>query len=198
MFERTTVKDVISLMAFVAILIFARASLADHYVVPTSSMVPTVNVGDRLIVNKLAYGLRLPLTEIYVIETNGPQHGDVVVLDSPEESKVLLKRVVALPGEEVSVRAGRLVIDGEEIPTEIAETKITEDLLGKRHSIALTRGGGPYFGPVRIPDRQYLVMGDNRGESYDGRFFGFVNREAILGRSVAIYWSDGRPTWTPL
>ena len=165
------------------VLLTARASLADHYTVPTGSMLPTVHVGDRVVVLKAAYGLRLPLTQVWLTEVETPTRGDVVALTSPEDGRVLLKRVVAVDGDRVSVRGGAVTLDGEAVP--------------EPHR-SLLLGGGPDFGPVRVPDGRVLVMGDNRGGSHDGRLFGFVPVEAILGRAVAVYLRDGTPGWIPL
>jgi signal peptidase I len=165
------------------VLLTARASLADHYQVPSGSMQPTVEVGDRLVVLKAAYGIRLPLTQIWLTEAATPARGDVVVLTSPEDGGVLLKRVVAVEGDRVSVRQGEVVLDGAPV--------------AEPHK-SLLFGGGPDFGPARVPSGRVLVMGDNRGNSHDGRSFGFVAVEAILGRAVAVYLRDGSPGWIPL
>ncbi len=164
----------------------ARASLADHYRVPSASMDPTVRVGDRIVVSKLAYGLRLPATDQYVVTFGSPARGDVVVLEPPETDhlgttvdvigSVLLKRVVAIGGDVVEVRDGHVRIDGE--PVDVPEASFAE-------------GGGPDFGPERVPDGQLLVLGDNRGNSRDGRSFGFVPASRVLGRAVAVFVRDG-------
>ncbi len=192
------VKDAASMLTFVAVLLVARATLADHYTVPTSSMSPTIRVDDRLVVNKAAYGIRLPMTQVYLARYNGPQHGDVVVLDSPDRDNVLLKRVVACPGDEVRVLSGRLYINREDMPIASGADGLEEDLLGKRHRISLSGGGGPDFGPEVVPQGSYLVMGDNRGQSLDGRLFGFVDGDTILGKAVAVYFRDWQVVWETL
>src|SRR5215470_630954 len=113
---RRIARELLMIAAFAVVLMSARSSLADHYLVPTGSMQPTVEIDDRILVNKAAYGLRVPFTSAYVARFDGPQVGDVVVLDSPEEDKVLLKRVVGVPGTQVEVRGGRVVIDGKLAP----------------------------------------------------------------------------------
>ena len=169
--------------ALVVVFSTARASLADHYVVPTGSMRPTVEVGDRVVVDKRAFGLRVPLTSRYLAESDGPKRGDVVVLTSPEDGRVLLKRIAAVPGDRVEVHGGRVFIDGQAADV---------------GPVRLTRGGGRDFGPVSVPDRQYLVLGDNRGDSLDGRYFGLVERSALLGRAEGIYFRGGDLTWRDL
>jgi signal peptidase I len=194
---RRIAREVVRIAAFALVLMSARSTLADHYTVPSGSMEPTIETGDRIFVNKAAYGLRVPFTDAYVTRFDGPALGDVVVLDSPEEDKVLLKRVVGTPGTRIEVRRGRLLIDGEVAPIEERADGVYERLGGAWHPLSLARGGGPDFGPLTIPDGQYLVMGDNRGDSHDGRAFGFVQRDTIFGRAVGVYWRGG-PTWDSL
>lgn len=186
-------RSLLQLAAMVVVLTAARASIADHYRVPTGSMEPTIQPGDHLVVNKAAYGARVPMTHTYVGHYATPHVGDVVILDSPEEDKVLVKRVVGVPGATVAVTAGHVTIDGVEQP--IANGH--ETLGGVDHEISLDAGGGPDFGPMLIPDGQYLVMGDNRGDSRDGRYFGLVPVDTILGKAEAVVWRGG-PTWDGL
>lgn len=162
----------------------ARSSLADHYRVPTGSMRPNVVEGDRIIVDKLAYGLRVLFTHLRVGSHDGPARGDAVVLDSPEDGRVLLKRAAAVPGDRVAVRHGEVLLDG----------------LPARHTytLALDHDGGPDLDDTTVPDDLYLVLGDNRGNSHDGRAFGLVSRDAILGRALAVCLRDGGWFWQPL
>ena len=116
---------------------------------------------------------------------------------SPETGIVLLKRVVAGPGDVVAVGRGRLIIDGVALPLRRDSTGFHE-LLGQEHRLRLDQNGGPDFGPVVVPADRYLVLGDNRGNSRDGRLFGFVERQAIIGRAIARYWGDHGFEWTVL
>jgi signal peptidase I len=195
--RRRAVREYLSLAAFVLVLCAARSSLADHYWVPTGSMEPTVAVGDHLLVDKLAYGLRLPFTSVWLGQFDGPARGDVVVLVSPADGEILLKRVAALPGDLVSVQGGRLVVNGEEMTVSELGGRLAEDLDGTVHPVQLSRGGGPLLPTVRVPAERYLVLGDNRGESFDGRSFGWVARDQIRGRAEAIVFRHGL-TWQPL
>jgi signal peptidase I len=181
-------RTVLQLASAAAVAFTARASLADHYRVPSGSMEPTVHVGDRIVVSKAAYGLRLPMTDTYVVRYAAPARGDVVVIEPPDDESrhvtdadvlgsVLLKRVVAVEGDLVEVRDGRVHIDGREVP---------------EARISLDSGGGPDLGPVRVPAGKVLLLGDNRGNSRDGRTFGFVDREHVLGRAVSVIARDGR------
>lgn len=192
--KRSLARDALSLGAFLATALTARASLADHYVVPTGSMIPTVREGDRVFVSKAAYGLRIPLSRTWLVRWADLHRGDVVVLDSPDDDQVLLKRVVALPGDRVEVRDGHVTIAGQRIET----TDHDETLGGKRHPLSLAAGGGPDLGPVVVPPGKVLVMGDNRGNSRDGRTFGFVDEATVLGRALAVYSRGGSLGWNEI
>lgn len=179
--------------AFASVTLSVRASFADHYRVPSGSMEPTVHVGDHIVVEKAAYGLRVPFTESYAAHFSAPARGDVVVL-LPQEGDVydnvvdnavgtvLLKRVVAVGGDLVEVRSGIVMIDGKKADTHAS----------------LAEGTGPDFGPVRVPGGKLLVLGDNRGNSRDGRFFGFVDRDRVVGRAFAVIVRDGKIDYEPL
>jgi signal peptidase I len=195
---RSLPRDILPVLLTCATLLCARASLADHYRVPSGSMEPTVAVGDQICVNKLAYGLRVPSSEAYVLRTAVPERGEVVVLDSPVDGKVLLKRVAAIPGDVVAVVDGRLIINETAVPTRAVDRGFVEELGGHPHLVTLVADGGPDLPSIRVPEGRYLVLGDNRGNSLDGRFFGWVNRDAILGRATAICVHDGALVWTPL
>jgi signal peptidase I len=193
--RRSWRRESAAVVSFMAVVVTTRASLADHYHVPTGSMTPTIQVGDRVVVNKLAYSLRLPFSDIRLIDRSGPRRGEVAVLRSPENGDTLIKRVVAVPGDQVAVRGGRIWINGQLAPVARGQRR-TVELLGKRaHAVSLDASGGPDLGPVQLGDDDYLVMGDNRGNSHDGRSFGMVSRQAFLGRALGVFWSDGRPAW---
>jgi len=191
---------VLRVVLLFALVISARSVLADHYHVPTGSMEPTVQVGDRIVVNKAAYGIRLPLADVYLVEFEGPARGDVVVLASPEDGETLLKRVVAVPGDRVEVRGGRLVLNGQLAPVERDDlTGVSfERLDAERHSLSLEAGGGPELRSVVVPEGRFLVMGDNRGMSHDGRAFGWVERSAIRGKAVGVFHGEQGFTWRSL
>jgi signal peptidase I len=196
--ERSLPRDILSVLGASAIVLVARASFADHYRVPSGSMEPTVAVGDQICVNKAAYGLRVPASEKYVLEGAGPARGDVVVLTSPTDGEVLLKRVVAVPGDVVEVSAGRVAIDGARAPVHAEDGAVVEEMGGKEHALSTEYGGGPDFGPTLVPKDAYLVLGDNRGNSRDGRYFGWVARGAILGKAVAVCLRGGKLVWKGL
>jgi signal peptidase I len=196
--QRSLPRDLIMVLGASAIVLVARASFADHYQVPSGSMEPTVAIGDQICVNKAAYGLRVPASQTYVVEGAGPARGDVVVLTSPTDGEVLLKRVVALPGDVVEVFAGRVAIDGARAPLREDHSGTVEELGSKEHALSMESGGGPDFGPTLVPKDAYLVLGDNRGNSRDGRYFGWVARGAILGKAMAVCLHGGKPVWQAL
>lgn len=163
-------------------------------------MEPTVQVGDRILVNKAAFGWRVPFTDLWLGAPSLPERGSVIVLESPESGPVLLKRVVALPLDSVEVRGGRLTINGEPVPVgpDVDEPGSLVEYLGPPHHIQLELDGGRDFGPQVVPADKVLVLGDNRGNSRDGRYFGFVDVTRLRGRVLGIYARSGHPTWRGL
>jgi signal peptidase I len=188
-------REAVAALVFIAAVGAARSSVADHYFVPTGSMIPTVEVGDRVMVNKLAYGVRAPFADRPLLSWSGPRPGDVVVLSSPEDGVTLLKRVVAVPGDVVAVHQGQLWINSVPVRIEHDGSGLREALGQGSHPLQLTRGGGLDFGPVQVGPEQYLVLGDNRGESHDGRAFGLVHRRAIFGRALSVWMRQGQLCW---
>ena len=181
-------------LAVVLVTLSARSSLADHYHIPTGSMEPTVHVGDRVVVLKAAYDLRLPFSDLVIAERAAPQRGDVIVLDSPEQDLLLLKRIVAVPGDRVAVREGQVWLDGKPWAAAGLATGARE----RGYERLLTRGGGPDLPETLVPEDQFLVLGDNRGNSHDGRSFGMISRSAIQGRAAAVFYSQGDLLWRDL
>jgi signal peptidase I len=177
------------LLVVVFLALAARSSLADHYVVPSGSMEPTLLPGDRVLVDKTAYGLRLPFTLHVLGDHRAPDRGDVAVFDSPRDGTRLIKRVVALPGDDIALRSGYLIVNGKSLsdPLEPGVEHFADEaiLLGLHH------GGGPDIRPTRVPPGHVLVLGDSRGNSRDSRYFGFVVMSALYARAVAIYFRSG-------
>lgn len=192
-----------------------RSSFADWYNVPTGSMRPTILEGDRVFVNKLAYDLKVPFTTLHLAQWGNPRRGDIVVFYSPHDGARLVKRVVGLPGDTVELRENHLVINGEpavyqpvseELLGDIAPEEragrvfATEKLSGQTHAVA----GNPAvraprdFGPYVVPTGQYFMMGDNRDDSFDSRYWGAVDRKRILGRATTVVLSlDRKNYWLP-
>lgn len=194
-----------------------KSAIADWNIVPTGSMLPTIVEGDRIFINKLAYDLKVPYTTIHLARWADPERGDIVVFFSPEDGTRLVKRVVGLPGDTVGMRNNRLIINTKEIkyePIENTEMKGFSTHIGRRqhgfvehlnstdHPIIVT----PHyralrsFGPLTIPEDSYFMMGDNRDNSGDSRYFGFVKRGRIVGKALSVVISldinNGyRPRW---
>ena len=188
-------REALPLLVMLLLLGAARDTLTNHYQVPSGSMQPTLQPGDRVAVDMRAYGLRLPFTDVRLLDTGRPQRGDVVVFDSPADGTRLIKRVVAVAGDRVELHDGYLAINGQ--PLRLAEQ--LEVFGGKRVALDLDAGGGPDISGLHIPPGKLLVVGDHRGNSLDGRFFGLVDADAIYGKALAVYWRRGDgPQWREL
>jgi signal peptidase I len=184
-----------------------RSAVADWNDVPTGSMRPTILEGDRIFVNKLAYDLRVPFTRERIACWAEPSRGDIVVFYSPEDGKRLVKRIVGVPGDTVSLDGGRLVVNGTVARYGLVagphrdildgEVRVSETIWGNTHAITLMpRVPAPrWFGPTVVPEGRYFLMGDNRDNSADSRFFGFVPRSAIAGKAPAVVASCDRRNW---
>jgi len=181
-------KSWIQLIALGLAVFAGRASLADHYHVPSGSMEPTIRIGDRLFVNKLAYGLRFPASHLWITQEE-PERGDVIVFDKPNEDIVMVKRLIGLPGDELSYDGTQLSINGVKVAQVPADRgAINEVLPGATHPLFADMQTGPSFS-TRIPPGQYFMMGDHRNNSADSRVWGPVPRENLLGRAVGIIYS---------
>jgi signal peptidase I len=168
--------------------LFIRTFLVQAFKIPSGSMMPTLLIGDHILVNKVAYGIRLPLWEHYFIEFKKPQRGDVVVFVFPKDrSKDFIKRVIGVEGDLVEVRRKRVYINGQPVKDPHAF------FAGDEQGGAQIRED---YGPLRVPKNHLFVMGDNRDRSYDSRFWGFVDLQDVKGRALVIYWSwDGGDRW---
>lgn len=179
-----------------------RSAVADWNDVPTGSMKPTILEGDRIVVNKLAYDLKVPYTRWQIVRWGDPGRGDIVVLVSPADGKRLVKRVIGLPGDTIAMDRNRLVVNGDPVsysplgdelgggfePQGGDRVIAAEQLDDQSHAMMITPGARTLrtFGPISVPEGQYFLMGDNRDESYDSRHFGLVERELIVGRALAV------------
>ena len=182
-------KEALPLLVMLGLLAAARDTLANHYVVPSGSMQPTLEPGDRVVVDMRAYGLRLPFTEHALVNIGSPQRGEVAVFDSPADGTRLIKRVVAVAGDRVDVHDGHLSING--VPLQLGNTAAAEQFGTRTAQLDLDMGGGPDVTDVVVPAGKLLVMGDHRGNSFDGRFFGFVEADKVYGKAVAVYYRRG-------
>lgn len=191
------------------ILLF-RSFLAEPFKIPSGSMMPTLLVGDFILVNKFAYGLRLPVLNTKILPVGEPKRGDVFVFRYPENPKEdYIKRVIGLPGDEITYRNKTLYINGKEIPESYlgpytgpsepsrsmagAQVKV-EQLDGIGHRIMeLPQLQIGHEGSWKVPDGYYFAMGDNRDNSLDSRFWGFVPEANLVGKALIIWmnWDSG-------
>lgn len=192
-----------------------RSSLADWNDVPTGSMKPTILEGDRVFVNKLAYDLKVPFTTWHIAEWSNPQRGDIVVFFSPKDGQRLVKRVIGLPGDTVEMRDEQLIINGQPVEYASADPEIaaqlsgierergiftTEELPESPHAVMAINGVPAMrtFAPVQVPEGRYFMMGDNRDNSFDSRYFGTVARGQIVGRATSVVLSLNKENhWLP-
>ncbi|HXD83468.1 MAG TPA: signal peptidase I [Rudaea sp.] len=203
-----------SLLIFFGLMLCFRSAVADWMYVPSGSMNPTIIEGDRILVDKEAYGLRIPFTTTRLTHGANPKRGDIVIFASPEDGTTLVKRVVGLPGDTIEMRDEHLFINGMPMDyaaasdaTADAELPLAtsaqhheyfdENLDGRKHAIMLLpqRPADRSFGPVVVPTRQYLVLGDSRDNSKDSRYIGFVPRDSIVGRAFGVAWSLDADRW---
>lgn len=169
----------------------ARSSLADHYHVPTGSMEYSIMPGDRILIDKTAYGLRIPFTNLELVAVGTPVRGDVVVFDSPVDRTRLIKRIVAVAGDRVALHDGRLTVNGRALGS------VSIEMYGdNRARLNLSSGGGPDLAELTVGDGLVLALGDHRGDSLDGRYFGLVPESQIYGKAWRIYYRRGAGlTW---
>jgi signal peptidase I len=170
--------------------LFIRTFIVQAFKIPSGSMIPTLQIGDHILVNKLSYGVRIPFLEHYLASFQKVQRGDVVVFIFPEDrSKDFIKRVIGVAGDTVEVRGKRIYINGKQVDDPHAHFEGDDP----QASGLPSREG---YGPRVVPENHIFVMGDNRDRSYDSRFWGFVSLEDVRGKAFLIYWSwDGGDRW---
>jgi signal peptidase I len=203
--KKKVLNEIRIFLLMVLVITSLRSALADWNDVPTGSMKPTIQEGDRVVVNKLAYDLKIPFTMIRLWKWADPQRGDIVVLFSPADGTRLVKRVIALPGDRVEMVDNALFINGKPLQYSNDEQVTTSDdtffirdevLGGVRHKVMLTPQRSPhdtrYYGPTVVPPGHYFVLGDNRDNSHDSRFIGPIERRRIVGQATAVAFSFER------
>jgi signal peptidase I len=213
-----------SFFPVIALVFFLRSFLFEPFKIPTTSMVPTLLVGDLILVNKYTYGVRLPILNKKIIDVNDPQRGDVMVFKYPKDmSQDYIKRVIGIPGDKIVYENKRLTINGQAISyTQMDDylddqelkyhKQYTEMLLDRKHRI-LNREDSPSVNvagvddfPHRdacefsqdkftciVPEGNYFMMGDNRDNSQDSRFWGFVPNKNIVGKAFVVWMNLGNP-----
>ena len=163
-----------------------RAYVIQAFKIPSGSMIPTLLIGDHILVNKFIYGTTIPFTDKRTLVLRKPEKGDIIVFKFPENPKKdFIKRVIATEGDVVEERNKLIYLNGKAVAEPYAQ-----------HVDSLLRSGmndpRDNFGPVTVPKDKLFVMGDNRDQSYDSRYWGFVDLKAVLGKALIIYWS-----WDP-
>jgi signal peptidase I len=188
--RRNRIRNETLQVALVALTILAaRSSLADPYVVPSGSMEHTIQVGDHVFVDKLVYGKRVPFTDWEISSGVTPGRGEVVIFDSPENGVRLIKRIVAIGGDEVSLRAGELRVNGRSVRDRNRRHVAVQE--GHVALLDLRLGGGPDLPRMRIPSGKVLVLGDSRAMSHDGRYFGLIDQADIYGKATGVIYRRG-------
>jgi signal peptidase I len=212
-----------STLLFLGLMLVFRSSYADWMVVPTGSMNPTIVEGDRILVDKHVYGWRIPFTTTRLTDGVAPQRGDITVFYSPTNGTRLVKRVIGIPGDVIEMKNEVLLINGQaqqysddvthsELLTETLQQApqfFAEQLGATHHTVMLLpqRPALRNFGPVKVSDDHYLMLGDNRDNSADSRYIGLVPRGSIVGKANHVlvslnperfYLPRSNRTWKPL
>jgi signal peptidase I len=170
------------IIAFV-LAFFIRTFIVQAFKIPSGSMLPTLQIGDHILVNKFLYGVKMPFSGHVLIPISNPKPNDIVVFEFPRDKKLdYIKRVIAVAGDKVEVRDKRIFVNGK--PFEDKYGVITDPRIKPA-----SEGPRDNFGPVTVPGHHIFVMGDNRDNSFDGRFWGFVDLNAVRGKAFLIYWS---------
>ncbi len=189
------------------VMVLFRSAIADWNQVPSGSMQPTILEGDRIVVNKLAYDLKVPFTGWHLAKWDHPARGEIVTFYSPQDEKLLIKRVIGIPGDVIKMRNNQLYInDTSASYTQLDDTIVAQlDAFQRRHHHffyeqidhasypVMLRPAPPNhsnsFGPIEIPAGKYLMLGDNRDNSADSREIGLVDRARITGRAHTVAFS---------
>lgn len=193
--SKGVVRETIEAIIIAAVLaLFIRAFVVQAFKIPSGSMKPTLLVGDHILVNKFIYGIKIPLLDKEILHIKDPKHRDIVVFRYPvDPSKDFIKRVIGLPGDTVKIHDKKVYVNNQlqEEPYVVhSDRRILPASVGPRDNMA----------PIVVPPHSLFVMGDNRDESYDSRFWKFVDTSELRGQAFIIYWSwnqDGQMSLSP-
>jgi len=167
----------------VLLALFIRTFVVQAFKIPSGSMLPTLQIGDHLLVSKFIYGIKLPFTGTLLVPFKKITQGDVVVFRFPKDRSVdYIKRVIGTPGDTVEVRNKKVIVNGK--PINDSHAHITSATILDTKSSPRDN-----MGPILVPEDHIFVMGDNRDNSYDSRFWGFVDQKDVLGKAFILYWS---------
>jgi signal peptidase I len=187
-FKKSTVREYFESIVIATILaFFIRTFVVQAFKIPTGSMEENLLIGDHLLVNKFVFAPTVSSLERVLLPVDQIRRGDVVVFKYPEEpERDFIKRVIGLPGETLEIRDKKVYIDGTALDEPYSHYL---DTMGGRFHEVTTADVRDRYGPVTVPADQYFVMGDNRDNSQDSRYWGFLPRELVKGRALVIYWS---------
>lgn len=177
----------------VLLALFIRTFVVQAFKIPSGSMLPTLQIGDYLLVNKFLYGIRVPFSGSLLVPITSPEKGDVIVFKFPQDRSIdYIKRVIGVPGDTVELRNKKVFINGKPVEDD-------RGYLASKEILAADVSPRDNFGPVLVPEDRVFVMGDNRDNSYDSRFWGFVQQQDILGKAMILYWSwdIDKPLFSP-
>lgn len=176
-------ENVEAIIIAVLLALVIRTFIIQAFKIPSGSMLPTLQIGDHILVSKFIYGVKMPFTGATLIPISDPKPNDVVVFQFPKNPELdYIKRVIATAGDIVEIRDKKIVVNGKPFPDSHGVFK---------DPLILPAAAAPRdnFGPVTVPAGKIFVMGDNRDNSFDGRFWGFVDLKAVRGKAWIIYWS---------
>jgi signal peptidase I len=216
-YGRGLLRDNKGFIVFLCLFGVFRTAVADWNPIPSSSMHPNLLEGDVVFVNRMAYDLKVPLTDIVVSRLGDPARGDVVTFASPKDGTRLIKRIVAVPGDVVEMRNEQLIINGtpaqykvldeviepvqNSVPGGVLEAyRLHETVAGRGHRIQVMPQlqARSNFAPITIPSDQFMMLGDNRDNSADSRYIGLVPRKLLVGRAVRVLVSANyQGNWAP-
>ena len=182
--KKSVVREYAEAIAIAILLaLFIRTFVVQAFKIPSGSMLPTLLIGDHLLVNKFIYGIRVPFSGKVLVPLKDPKSGDIIVFKFPKDRTIdYIKRVVGVPGDKIEVKNKKVY----------RNDKLAEDPFAHFTSTTILPGSvspKDNFGPITVPQGKYFVMGDNRDNSSDSRFWGFVETNDVLGKAMIIYWS---------
>ena len=176
-------ENIEAILVAIVIALFIRTFVVQAFKIPSGSMKQTLQIGDHILVNKFIYGVRIPYLRKSIIPLKKPQRGDIIVFKYPvDPHKDFIKRVIGIPGDEIEIRDKKLYVNQKQVNHDYGiytDSRILSASVRPRDN----------FGPVTVPEQSLFVMGDNRDESFDSRFWGFVDYKALNGKAFIIYWS---------
>jgi signal peptidase I len=176
-------ENIEAILVAIVIALFIRTFVVQAFKIPSGSMKQTLQIGDHILVNKFIYGIKIPYLRKTIVPLKKPRRGDIIVFKYPvDPDKDFIKRVIGIPGDEIQIRDKKLFVNQKQVNHEYGvytDSRILSAKVRPRDN----------FGPITVPDRSLFVMGDNRDESFDSRFWGFVDYKALNGKAFIIYWS---------